>query len=180
MVLGKLAVDLDPLNPFIQNLYIVVLYTAGQYQLAYDYLEKVLITNPGEYFASSGMELMLAVQEDSLGSIEAGLQWLPLEEESKTTVKQIFNEQGYFAAQKEIINALEEYSRENYFTPLEMASRYIWILNNIEKGIDWLEKGYEMHDQQMPYIYIVFRENELIKNNPRHIALLKKMNLPVD
>jgi TolB-like protein/Tfp pilus assembly protein PilF len=179
LVQGKLAIDLDPLNPFIQNLYSVVLYTAGQHQLAYDYLEKVLITNPGEYFASSGMELILAVRGDSLGSIEAGLQWLPLEEESKTTVKKIYDEQGFFAAQKEIIDALEEYSKENYFTPLEMANRYIGILNNIEKGIDWLEKGYELHDQQMPYIYIVFRENELIKNHPRYIALLKKMNLPL-
>jgi TolB-like protein/tetratricopeptide (TPR) repeat protein len=175
---GKLAIDLDPLDPWIQVAYSIVLRRAGQLQLAYDYIEKVLITDPGNFFALRNMEITARYLGDSLRSIEAGLQRLPLGDEIKTVIKQIYEEKGYTAAQNEIINELEEYSKENYWRPVDLAMRYPWV-NNIEKTLDLLEKGYETHDQWMPYI-VGWKRNESIRNHPRYITLLKKMNLPVD
>jgi TolB-like protein/Tfp pilus assembly protein PilF len=178
LVQGKQAIDLDPLNSHIQVAYSVILRRAGQFQLAYDYLEKVLITNPGDFFATRNMEQTARYMGDSLRSIEAGLQWLPLGDEIKTTIKQIYREKGFTAAENEIINALEEYSKISYWRPLDIAMRYSWV-NNVEKTLDWLEKGYEIRDQWMTYIG-GYKRIESIRNHPRYIALLKKMNLPVD
>jgi tetratricopeptide (TPR) repeat protein len=178
LVQGKLAINLDPLDLWIQIAYSVVLRRAGQLQLAYDCIDKVLVTNPGNFFALRNMEITARYLGDSLRSIEAGLQRLPLGDEIKTAIKQIYEEKGFTAAQKEIIIALEEHSKENYWRPMDLAMRYPWV-NNVEKALDYLEKGYDTHDQWMPYI-VGWKRNESIRNHPRYIALLKKMNLPVN
>ena len=135
--------------------------------------------DPDNFFSNQAMEIIVSDSGDYAQTIEAGLQWLPLKDEIKTIVRQVYEKQGFIAAQIEIINALEEYSKENYYIPPDMAMRYLWV-NNVEKALDWLEKGYDIHDQQMTYIYVAFRKNELIKDNPRFIKLLKKMNLPIN
>ena len=175
---GKLGIDLDPLNPLIQALYSGVLKFSGDYQSALTYCEKSLSIDPDNFFSNSVMELLAFDIGDHKQTIESGLQWLPLKDEIKTIVRQVYKKQGFIAAQNEIIKALEEYSKENYYMPPDMAMRYLWV-NNVEKALDWLEKGYEIHDQNMTYIYAIFRKNELIKDNPRFIAILKKMNLPI-
>jgi hypothetical protein len=53
-------------------------------------------------------------------------------------------------------------------------------VENKEKAIEWLEKGYEIHDPNMPYISTNFSNYDLLKDDPRYIDLLKKMNLPAD
>jgi tetratricopeptide (TPR) repeat protein len=176
---GKLGIDLDPLNPFIEALYSVVLMYSGDYQLAFKYCEKSLSIDPDNFFSNAIMEGVAYAIGDYERSIETGLQFLPLEKEIKTTVKQICKKQGFIAAQNEIINALEEYSLGNYYMPADMGMRYVWV-KDVEKALDWFEKGYKIHDQNMTYIYAVYRTNELIKDNPRFKELLKKMNLPVE
>jgi hypothetical protein len=45
--------------------------------------------------------------------------------------------------------------------------------------MDWLEKGYEIHHPGMPYISTWSYDIDQLKQNPRYINLLKKMNLPL-
>ena len=45
------------------------------------------------------------------------------------------------------------------------------------KSIDWLEKEYEIHHPNMPYISTWNYDLDQLKENPRYIELLKKMNL---
>ena len=58
--------------------------------------------------------------------------------------------------------------------------RYI-ILGDYEKAMDCLEELYEKRDMDVTYIATIdfFISNE-IRDNPRYIALLEKMNLTVD
>jgi hypothetical protein len=42
--------------------------------------------------------------------------------------------------------------------------------------MDCLEKGYEIHHPSMPYVGDKWDQ---LKDNPRYIELLKKMNLPI-
>jgi hypothetical protein len=44
------------------------------------------------------------------------------------------------------------------------------------RSLDWLEKGYELHDPNMPYISSLPFFSDL-RSDPRYRALLKKMNL---
>ncbi len=45
--------------------------------------------------------------------------------------------------------------------------------------MDWLENGYEIHHPIMPYISTRVFDLDQLKENPRYIELLKKMNLPL-
>mgnify|MGYP001175428150 CR=1 FL=1 len=45
--------------------------------------------------------------------------------------------------------------------------------------MDWLEKGYEIHDPGMPYITTHCFSLDPLFSNPRFIAIVKKMNLPL-
>jgi hypothetical protein len=59
-----------------------------------------------------------------------------------------------------------------------MAVFYI-MGNQQDKAMDCLEKGYEIHDPNMPYIATKAYPLDSLYNNPRFIAILEKMNLPL-
>jgi hypothetical protein len=46
--------------------------------------------------------------------------------------------------------------------------------------MDCLEKNYEKRDMSMTYIATNKYFNDHLKDNPRYIELLRKMNLPMD
>jgi len=52
-------------------------------------------------------------------------------------------------------------------------------INNYEKALDYFEKAYEIHHPMMPYIGGLVVNYDILKDNPRYIELLKKMNLPL-
>jgi hypothetical protein len=52
-------------------------------------------------------------------------------------------------------------------------------MKKYDQALDWLERGYEFHDPNMPYITTVFANIEPLKDNPRFIELLMKMKLPL-
>ena len=57
-----------------------------------------------------------------------------------------------------------------------MAFRYI-IANQTERDMDWIEKGFELHDPLMTYITKSAQFFEPLFRNPRFIAICEKMNL---
>ena len=61
---------------------------------------------------------------------------------------------------------------------MDMAMRYIYA-NLPDKAMDWLEKGYEMHDPTMPYITTHCFNLDPLFSNPRFLDIVKKMNLPL-
>jgi serine/threonine-protein kinase len=175
---GQIALDLDPLNPLIQTLFAVVLIDVGDYQSAIVHSEKALLADPGNFIAAWILEQAAYFNGDYQKAFEAGKQVLSLEVEAKAAIEKTFEEQGYLTAYQEIVSSMEEAAQEGYVLPFDMAWRYRMV-NNPEKVLEWLEKGYEIHDPNMPYIYADFADYEPINNNPRLIELLKKMKLPL-
>jgi hypothetical protein len=47
------------------------------------------------------------------------------------------------------------------------------------KAMDWIEKGFEVHSHQIPYIASGIYGLDTLYENPRFIAILEKMNLPL-
>jgi hypothetical protein len=56
---------------------------------------------------------------------------------------------------------------------------YNIMANQYDKAMDWVEKGYELHDQNMPYIANSIYNLDPLHDNPRFIAIVEKMNLPL-
>ena len=75
------------------------------------------------------------------------------------------------------MNHLEKFAGNNHISIGKMSMRYM-MANQPEKALDWLEKGYELRDNGMPTITsgTIY---EPLYDEPRFIAICKKMNLPL-
>ena len=73
---------------------------------------------------------------------------------------------------------MESFASSNPVGVMDMAMRYIYM-NLPDKALDWLEKGYEIHDPTMPYIATHCFNLDPLFSNPRFLAIVKKMNLPL-
>jgi tetratricopeptide (TPR) repeat protein len=175
---GQRAVDLDPLNSLIQALYAVVLTDVGNWEAAFEYCEKSLALDPGSFFASNVMQIVAYHLERYEELFEAQKIYLPLDDNVMNDIEKIFNEQGFNMAFEEVVRQMELLAQNNYVPPVYMALRY-YLLNQHEKAMNWLEKGFELHDPNMPYIATGIYQLEQLYNHPRFIAILEKMNLPL-
>ena len=94
-------------------------------------------------------------------------------------LEKVFYEQGYLAVIKEAIRLNEEvYAKDGLMHEISQASRYLKV-KNYEKALDYFEQCYETHYWQLAYISLDHLKYPELNDNPRYIALLKKMNLPL-
>jgi len=174
---GQLAIDKDPLNPLIQVLYSALLVCLDDCETALTHLEKVVATDHEHVLAYGNIESAAYRCKDYSRTFEAVLLILPLEEDSLKEIEAIFDEHGFVAAYEEIMHHMEALALNSYVVPVEMAYRYV-MANQYDKAMDWVEKGFELHDQNMPYIATGIYNLDPLHNNPRFIEILQKMNLP--
>jgi hypothetical protein len=52
-------------------------------------------------------------------------------------------------------------------------------MKNYDRAMDYFEKAYEQNFGMLAYVSLIAKEHPELKDNPRYIALLKKMNLPL-
>ena len=177
---GRLAFELDPLNPMIKVSYGGILLGTGDCKTALVLAEEITAAIPGELVANSLIEGAAFQCKEYDKMIKTERYLLPMydvKEEEIKEIERIFNEQGVVMAYEKIMKHLEEYSENNHIGPINMAIRYMYA-NQPDKAMDWIEKGFEQHDPKTIYIASIFDFDPLF-NNPRFIAICKKMNLPM-
>jgi serine/threonine protein kinase len=176
---GKLSLELDPLNPLVQVLFGTVLLDRGDYDEVLSLTKK----NPNNPVAISLMETSYYAQGDYQNSFGALMQYLQLYFPDKETIFDIqktYEKEGYKAALENAVNALEEKAQNSFVLPFDLICLYRSELNKPEKTLELLEKAFETHSPGMPYISSnVYVTINYVKDNPRFIELLKKMNLPL-
>ena len=175
---GQLAVELDPLNPLILTLYSSLMEDARQYQAAYSYSEMAIEIDPKNEFAQKRMRYAARNIGDYERAFEADKKYhLPFDEEKISSIDEVFREQGRFAAYEAIVLQFELKAQNSFVSANSMALRYIEV-NQGEKAIDFIEKGFETHEPNMPYI-ATRGHFEPLYDNPRFIDILEKMSLPL-
>ena len=175
---ANLALELDPMKPLVMALYGVVMMNAGDYQSAIIQIEKALSIEPGHFFATAQLEFASYFYGDYEKSFEATKQIFQFEDKAISAIDKTYNDQGYFPALRVMINHLEKLVEGGLLSPFDLAAYYL-RLKEYDKALYWLERGYEIHDPNMPYITTVFFDDDQLKDNPRFIELLKKMKLPI-
>ena len=67
-------------------------------------------------------------------------------------------------------------SHKTFVTPWQIGTLYTRAGKNKE-ALDWLEKAYEAHDGNTPYLSVdpIFDD---MRNEPRFQDILRRMNLP--
>lgn len=171
---GRIAVELDPLNPLIQALYAVVIASNKDWEASMVHLEKALAIDPYHFFANNLLDMVAIHCEEYDKVFEACRKFLPFEEKFFQSIDKIYREEGYSTAYEAILLEME---KREYGTPCDIAVRYN-LLDQYEKAMDWLEIGFEFHDPNMPYIGTGIFSFDSLYNNPRFIAIMEKMNLP--
>ena len=177
---GRLALALDPLNPYVKCLCAAILPCVGDCKTAIDIAEEVTVADPGNYLANNVIFIAAFKCKEYGKVIKAEKYNLPVfsvKEDDIKEIERIFNEEGFVKAYEKIMILLEKIAENNPISPLDMAMRYI-MANQPDKAMDWLEKGFELHDPGMTYIATKIFNLDPLFNNPRFIDIVKKMNLP--
>lgn len=143
-------------------------------------MEEALATNPEDINFNMMLEIVAYKCKDYDKVIRAVKYSLPItiEEDAFKDIERIYSESGIVKAYEEIMKHLEKYAENNYIRFSDMAIRYI-IANQPDKAMDWIEKGFELHDPIMTYITRSGHFFDTLFGNPRFIDVVKKMNLPL-
>jgi len=177
---NDLAVSLDPLNPMVKLTNIGTLLQAGEFQASLSLAEEALADDPDNFNLNQMIEIdayKLKQYDKVLRAVRHILPF-PLEEDAYQDIERIYRESGIVAAYKKIVERLEKYAESRPVGFWDMAFRYL-VADETDKAMDWVEKGFEMHDPLMTYNTTPARWLEPLHGDPRFIAVCEKMKLPL-
>ena len=137
-----------------------------------------MATSQGHLLGNSIVQEAAFPCNDYEKTFQATKNILPLEKEAIKEIEAIFDQQGFVATYMEITNQMEVVTQNGRISPIDMAVWYIYADRPV-KAMDWLEKGFEMHDPVIPYIATGMFSLHTLYDNPRFIDILQKMNLPL-
>ncbi len=180
MAQRELAISLDPLNPVMKLLYSGTLMQAGDFKSGLSVGEELVAANPVDLNANDMIEIAayrLKEYDKVIRSVKYALPFT-IEEYAFKDIERIYSESGIVSAYEEIMKHLEKYAENNYICFMDMSTRYI-IANQPDKAMDWIEKGFDLHDPQMTYLTATGQYFDKLFGNPRFIAICEKMNLPL-
>jgi len=87
-------------------------------------------------------------------------------------------EGGYEGAQRGIADVLAaRFERSQYFSATGIALRYLDAGDN-DRAIDWLQKAYDLHDSELPYINSPPWDR--LRGDPRYQALLSRIGIVLE
>jgi serine/threonine protein kinase len=171
------GLELDPLNTLFQGIYAMYLMQARRYDDAIALLRKILVTVPNDAIALSTLRSayhMKRMYKEALEIWKASYA-AKGDREALDALERGFAEGGYQGALRRVAETLAERSKTTFVTPWQIATLYTRAGMNKE-AIDWLEKAYQAHDQNMPYISVdpIFDD---LRADPRFQDLLRRMKL---
>ncbi len=181
MAQARLAISLDPVNLQTELLYAGTLAQAGEYKTALPVMEEIVADNPFNISGYYMIEVTAFRLKEYNKAFNAAKHVLPLyniKEEDIIEIERTFNNQGITKANEVAVKHLEKFLENNYESPHDIALRYIYA-DQPDKAIEWIEKGFEMHDPKMMYIASPAKYFDSLYENPRFISICEKMNLQI-
>jgi len=173
----RLAVELDPLNPFVRGLHGVQLLMADDLQGAIRVTEEVLASTPGFGFGHSTLVRAyhyLGEKDKSIAAVAEEHRVFD-DPEAAMTLESTYAESGYVAAWQRNAQVFEEYYRTDGLLAFGVGNSYEFA-GEVEKAIDWFELGYQVAGPNVPYVGALIK-TPAIQSNPRFIKLLRDMKL---
>jgi eukaryotic-like serine/threonine-protein kinase len=171
------ALELDPLSTLVQGIYAMHLMAWRRYDDAIALLRKILETAPDDAIALSTLRSAYHMKHMYKEALEIWKASYTVrgDQEAVEALERGFAEAGYQGALRRVADMLVARSQKTFVTPWQIATLYTRAGMNKE-AIDWLEKAYQAHDQNMPYICIdpIF---DGLRNEPRFQDILRRMKL---
>jgi len=172
------ALKLQPYNALLQSIYGMHLNHTRQYDKAVVVLRNTLEEDPNNVTALSTLWTIYHNKSMYEEALDVAKILYAIKGENRTVeVLTIgYEEGGYKLAMERVAEAFILKKDTTYVTPWQIATLYTRAEIK-DKALVWLERAYEEHDANMPYISAdpIFDD---LRNYPRFQDLLKKMNLP--
>ncbi|MEE8377097.1 MAG: tetratricopeptide repeat protein, partial [Candidatus Aminicenantaceae bacterium] len=172
------ALELDPFNALFRAIYGMDLMYARRYDDAIALLRETLRTAPNDWTALSSLRSAYHLK----GMYEEALEiWKKSfaakgDREAEEALVSGYEEAGYSGALSRVAEMMIARSSTTFVTPWQIGTLYTRA-GKKDEALEWLEKAYEAHDPNMPYISVdpIF---DGLRDDPRFKDLLRQMNLP--
>jgi tetratricopeptide (TPR) repeat protein len=139
---------------------------------------KILEMDPNFYPAHNQLTQIYAnmgMYDEAFAEAEKAIALWRRDGETLPTLGILYWMSGNKDKAKEILDELHGIAKQRYVSPSNFAV-YYWHLGDIDQGFEWLEKAYEVRDQQIAWAK-VHPAFDPLRSDPRFKAMLKKMNL---
>jgi serine/threonine protein kinase len=179
---GARALELDPFNSLFMGIYGTTLVSVGKYDEAIVQARNLLRTSPNDpvghmvYWEALHLKKQYVEALEEAKAFYGGLGLTPVVDAMSSGIE-TNDYQGTMRAAAEVLAAI---SQQTFVGPWFIAYPYA-AAGETEKTLEWLEKGYEIKDPNMPYLgpdHSILQD--LLGDDPRFQDLLRRMNLPVD
>jgi len=172
------ALELDPFNVLFRAVYAMDLNFARRYDDAIAVLRETLRTAPNDWTALSTLRSAYHHKQMYEEALEIWKRSFAAkgDQEAEEALARGYEEAGYSGALSRVAETLIARSRTTYVTSWQIGTLYTRAGKN-DEALEWLEKAYEEHDGNMPYISVdpIF---DGLREDPRFQDLLRRMNLP--
>jgi hypothetical protein len=101
------------------------------------------------------------------------------EEEQIGLIQEVANKKEYNAALEQLALKMEKTAAEGAFVPPFVFVTLYLRLHNVEKAVQWIVKGYEIHDPNIPYLSARIHAYDLLAENEQYLDLLDTLKLPL-
>lgn len=174
----RLALKLDPLNPFVQSLHGVQLLMIDDFRGCIRVIEDVMASTPG--FGFGYYNLMLAYhylgeKDKAITALANHFRVSKNLPEVALAVENAYAEGDYAGAFIAAAQALEKRAETIHVGPLAIGDMYA-NAGAVEQAMDWFELGYQIKGPGIPYLGVATKSPE-IRSNPRFIKLLRELKL---
>ncbi len=171
------GISLDPNNPLVNSLAGVVNYHAEYFEEAMALGLKAFDIDPNNILTFRLLDMCYFQAEELEKSFDIQKKIQASDPDSLNTMIEAYNSKDYYFAMQTLAESKERVfkSERVYVQPIGIAVAFIRA-NNFDKAMEWIEKGYEVHDQDMPYIFTL-SEFKPLRSYKRFLDLEKEMNL---
>jgi tetratricopeptide (TPR) repeat protein len=172
----RLALDLDPLNLFVQSLYGMQLGMIDDFQGCVRVIEDVVVSAPGLGHGVLTRAYHWLGEKDKAIAARANHFRVSMNfPEGALEVETAYAKGDYTGAMLRAAQALEKRSKTIHVGPLAIGQMYEYA-GEAEKAIDWYELGYQITGPSVPYLGVMTKSPK-VRSNPRFIKLLRDIKL---
>jgi len=174
----RLALELDPLNPFVHGLHGGQLLMIDDLHGAIRVIEDVMASTPGFGFGYDIIWVAYHVLGEKDKAIAAAANLFRItvgEETGALALEEAYVNGDYTGALLHAAEVLADHSKTVYVKLMNIGRLYEQA-GEVEKAIDWFEIAYREHDPMAPFMGVMTK-SPAVHTNPRFIALLRDMKL---
>ncbi len=169
------ALELDPFNPLYQAAYAIDLLFVRRYEDAATWARKALKAQPDSPVALSALWSAYYSRRMYKEALAQDRAMYADDREMREALERGYAEHGYQGAMKRSAETLSARFRQTYALPSEISRLYM-AAGDRDRALEWLEKGYEERDPNMPYLGLPDLDG--LRSDPRFRDLLRRMKLP--